>query len=88
MTLEEFQAQNEPAFKLHRFKSDVIKLRKDGFTLKQIQAYLQSNDIKTTTSYISKFLKKQKIEVQNKTDTNTSKEIKSAHEYFPNLKKS
>ncbi len=65
MTLEEFKKTNIPRKRksvISQFRDEVLQLKSDGYTIKQIQKYLCSNNVETCLRnvqyYIARELKK------------------------------
>ena len=84
--IEEFKKKNKPTSKLLRFKSEIFELLADGYSLKQIQRFLEENDIKITSQAIGKFVLKN-VDLQTpkdkKVDFSTAKKLKKSSENDP-----
>lgn len=67
MTLEEFKKKNIPGKRksvISQFRDEVLQLKSDGYTTKQIQKYLYDNNVETGLRnvhyYIARELKRER----------------------------
>lgn len=60
MNLEEFKKKHKPKKKsgLEKFKSEILSLRQDNFSLESITLFLNKNGVQTTFQNVTNFLKR------------------------------
>jgi len=69
MDLEEFLKLNKPQkrkSKFFRFRDEILILKKEGFTLKKIQEFLELNGIKSDLANLSRFIKRELAKEKDK----------------------
>jgi ERCC4-related helicase len=99
MTLKEFKkSKNQKQISvLDKFKTEILDLHNDNYSLVSIQEFLKDNGVKTTFQNLSKYIKKIKNSTDNSKElpktkkeevkkTETTKEIK-AEPLFPKLQR-
>jgi len=62
MDVDQFAKTVHPGVRkshMNPFMNDLLRLRKDGYTLKQIQEFLSTNGVSTSISNLARFLKRQ-----------------------------
>ena len=88
--LERFMSKTEPkksTSKLIRVLDDILVLKEKGYTLEQVQAYLQNElNIETSLSNLSNFLKRQSCkksdtQIKNKENNKQVKSSSSSSQY-------